>query len=102
MLEETLKSILGKYSRKGFELSEIDDHTLELSFQGQAITIIGTLGLRDRGELAEIIQDSCQEHAALLARAGELALQTERLSRECQSPLLSLNSLCSQTRRGDR
>ncbi len=101
MLKEGLKPILGEYSERGFELSEINDHTLQLSFQGETISIIGTLGLGDERRLVERVRDLCREHLELLERAKDLARRTESLSRSCRPRLMRLNSLCSQIRPGD-
>ncbi len=66
MLEEGLKPILGEYSERGFQLSKINEHTLQLSFRGEAISIIGTLGLGDERRLVERVRDLCREHLDLL------------------------------------
>lgn len=90
MLKERLKAILGEYSARGFELSEINDHTLQLSFQGETISIIGTLGLGDERQLVERVRDLCREHLELLARAKD-PLKEPKTTPTIPSPTLRLN-----------
>jgi hypothetical protein len=90
MLEEGLKPILGEYSERGFELSEINDHTLQLSFQGETISIIGTLGLGDERRLVERVRDLCREHLELLARAKN-SLKEPKTTPAIPAPTLRLN-----------
>jgi len=77
MLEEILKPILGEYGELGFELSEADDHDLELKYRGQTIAMTVGPGIRDKKQLEAAIQDSCREHLNLMARADNLARREE-------------------------
>ena len=47
MLEEIMKPILGEYGELGFELSEANNHDLELKYRGQIVAMTVGLGIHD-------------------------------------------------------